>query len=617
MTINGRRVVVATILAATAARAAVPIPSSKQLDFMDVGISQFLCFNIDPFATPHVEHNCVSGPPCLSPELFKPSNLSTDEWVETAMAMGSTELVLTVHHEGGFCLWPSNHSNYTVADSPWGGPPRNRDIVAEFVTSCRSRGIKPSFYWGPNANGHLMWQNVTAERFIEVQLAQLRELLTMYGPINRLWWDHYDQGRGKDGRLSPCPPAAFPDGWLAFIEEARRISPDTIICPGPDCTGHLGEAGSGSYPVWYACDAVTCTADNKTDCGCNLSSHGPAGTVFKPLETCSTPYINHQWFANGTGDGQIEWTVESFWASWTTSVGIGYVNTMNSAPGTTGQAQPALSAVQAAFGRVLEPLQLRRALGAVVSRANPPPDAPAAQADPLPTGVQSSSKLTWRSGVSAACSDLEVEVPLSEGATVGAVVTREDLTQGQRIASYAIDFWGADAAWHAFQSCSGGGPPGNNTMTLFPDSNNVFGGPQPGSSTPTITYVGTFDTVEPCQAQCEAAASCHSFTWVGHSGGDFNNQCFLRNDTVWRPHAESPHISGWKGRLPSPQGSNCTHGLSVAAMVVDVLPQTPTTKVRFRCLSSLADPVALRSISAHAFVPPTSSEHQQDVERLR
>ena len=33
--------------------------------------------------------------------------------------MGAKEICLTVTHEGGFALWPSNFTNYSVARSHW------------------------------------------------------------------------------------------------------------------------------------------------------------------------------------------------------------------------------------------------------------------------------------------------------------------------------------------------------------------------------------------------------------------------------------------------------------------------------------------------------------------
>ena len=36
----------------------------------------------------HTQHNCVGYGPCLPASLFSPTNLSTDQWVETAAAFG-------------------------------------------------------------------------------------------------------------------------------------------------------------------------------------------------------------------------------------------------------------------------------------------------------------------------------------------------------------------------------------------------------------------------------------------------------------------------------------------------------------------------------------------------
>lgn len=41
----------------------------------------------------------VSGAKCLPASDFNPSNLSTDQWVETAVAFGAKEICLTAHHE--------------------------------------------------------------------------------------------------------------------------------------------------------------------------------------------------------------------------------------------------------------------------------------------------------------------------------------------------------------------------------------------------------------------------------------------------------------------------------------------------------------------------------------
>ncbi len=56
-----------------------------------------------------------------------------------------------------------------------------KDVVAQFVSSCKKYNVKPCYYMGPNANGWLSnHQKYSAESFVIAQLGMLRELLTKY-----------------------------------------------------------------------------------------------------------------------------------------------------------------------------------------------------------------------------------------------------------------------------------------------------------------------------------------------------------------------------------------------------------------------------------------------------
>jgi len=87
-----------------------------------------------------VEHNCAETGTmtCLPASKFNPTNLSTDQWVQTAVDFGAKEICLTAHHEGGFALWPTKYNlGYSVAASPFQG-----DIVRQFADSCKRHGVR-------------------------------------------------------------------------------------------------------------------------------------------------------------------------------------------------------------------------------------------------------------------------------------------------------------------------------------------------------------------------------------------------------------------------------------------------------------------------------------------
>jgi hypothetical protein len=59
--------------------------------------------------------------PCLNPNVFNPTDLDAENWMEASALMGMKEIIITAHHEGGFALWPSKHTPYSVAASSWKG----------------------------------------------------------------------------------------------------------------------------------------------------------------------------------------------------------------------------------------------------------------------------------------------------------------------------------------------------------------------------------------------------------------------------------------------------------------------------------------------------------------
>ena len=83
------------LLAASAACAGVPQPTPAQLRMLNHGgLAQFMHFSVDPFTS--IQHNCVgTNPHCVPASQFDPSNVSTDQWAEAAVAFGASEICLT------------------------------------------------------------------------------------------------------------------------------------------------------------------------------------------------------------------------------------------------------------------------------------------------------------------------------------------------------------------------------------------------------------------------------------------------------------------------------------------------------------------------------------------
>jgi alpha-L-fucosidase len=150
----------------------------------------------------------------FEPDLFDPV-----DWAQQAKRAGMRYVVLTTKHHEGFCLWDSKLTDYTVMKTPYG-----KDIVAQYVDAVRAAGLKVGFYhslldWHhPDflVDGHhprrddsdAEAQNVGRDpsRYRAYLHGQVRELLTLYGKIDYLFYDfsyersdHREVWGGKGG----------------------------------------------------------------------------------------------------------------------------------------------------------------------------------------------------------------------------------------------------------------------------------------------------------------------------------------------------------------------------------------------------------------------------------
>ena len=91
------------------AAAGVPVPNRRQLEFMDLELTQFMHFGIPTFWDPPKSylyganptyHDCHTtnidhGPqtegfyPCLKPDVFNPTDLDAENWMEASAALGA------------------------------------------------------------------------------------------------------------------------------------------------------------------------------------------------------------------------------------------------------------------------------------------------------------------------------------------------------------------------------------------------------------------------------------------------------------------------------------------------------------------------------------------------
>lgn len=151
---------------------------AKQIAGMKFGM--FICWSMA--GTIDVPNEYVNFP--FEPKQFNVTGCNTDQWCKTAKKAGMGYILFLTKHHDGFCLWDTKTTDLKVTNSPL-----KRDVLNELRKSCKKYGIKLALYFS-EGDWAMERKKATVAEQAEFKKAQLRELLTNYGPIEFIWFDH-------------------------------------------------------------------------------------------------------------------------------------------------------------------------------------------------------------------------------------------------------------------------------------------------------------------------------------------------------------------------------------------------------------------------------------------
>ncbi|MGL4343709.1 MAG: alpha-L-fucosidase [Cellulosilyticaceae bacterium] len=208
-------------------------PSTKQLSWQSMEMYGFIHFGMNTFT------DAEWGDGTTDPTMFNPSVLDALQWAEVAKASGLGQLILTAKHHDGFCLWPSQYTEYSVKNSPWQNG--KGDVVKELADACRQVGLKFGVYLSPWDRHEPTYGDSPA--YNQYFLNQLHELLTQYGEIAEVWFDGAC-GEGPNGKQQEYD-------FEAYYALIRKLQPEAVIAiMGPDVRWVGTEEGFGRLTEW-------------------------------------------------------------------------------------------------------------------------------------------------------------------------------------------------------------------------------------------------------------------------------------------------------------------------------------------------------------------------------
>ena len=176
-----------------------PVPTDNQLRWQDMEMYAFIHYSLNTYT----DQEWGFGNEAL--ELFNPSDLDCRQWARVCKQAGMKGIIFTAKHHCGFCMWPSEYTEYSVKNTPWKNG--KGDVVRELADACREEGLEFAVYlspeifevWFDGANGGDGWYGGANEtrkidRTTYYEWPETYKMIRELQPKCLIWNDGSDRG---------------------------------------------------------------------------------------------------------------------------------------------------------------------------------------------------------------------------------------------------------------------------------------------------------------------------------------------------------------------------------------------------------------------------------------
>ncbi len=197
-----------------------PVPSENQMRWQEMEYYAFIHFSLNTYT----DQSWGYGNEDVS--LFNPEKADCRQWARICKEAGMKGIIITAKHHCGFCLWPTETTEYSVKNAPW--KDGKGDMVREMADACKEYGLKLGIYvspWDRNNPDYGKPEYITTFR------NQIKEVLTNYGDVFEIWFDGANGGDGYYGgadEVRKIDRTTYYD-WQPTYKMIRELQPNIVI----------------------------------------------------------------------------------------------------------------------------------------------------------------------------------------------------------------------------------------------------------------------------------------------------------------------------------------------------------------------------------------------------
>lgn len=270
-----------------------PVPTENQMKWQEMEYYAFVHFSLNTYT----DQSWGYGNEDV--KLFNPEKADCRQWARICKDAGMKGIIITAKHHCGFCLWPSEYTEYSVKNAPWKNG--KGDMVREMADACKEYGLKLGIYLSPWDRNH---PDYGRPEYITYFRNQLTELLTHYGEVFEVWFDGANGGDGYYGGANETRKidrTTYYD-WKNTYSMIRKLQPDIVIWNDGGDRGDLRWVGTEEG---YVGETNWSLLNDTGEVEWNMLHYGlETGNAWVPAEVNTS--IRPEWFYHPDEDSKVK-----------------------------------------------------------------------------------------------------------------------------------------------------------------------------------------------------------------------------------------------------------------------------------------------------------------------